>query len=216
MAITIYGAALSPFVARVMLACSFKGIDYTLEMPKDGIKSPDFLKLNPFGKIPTIKDGKDVVYESAVIVDYIDAKYKKKKLVPAAAKAGAGARLIATIAAEYVQPGGLSIFRVIRAKSGDQAAIDAAKADVQKGLDVLEGLMSGKKFAAGGSPTIADCFVVPALFFATEVGALAGVTDALGSRSKLKAYWNNIRKNKTVAKLIEAMSNRLKQILAGG
>jgi glutathione S-transferase len=216
MAVTVYGAALSPYVARVMLACDFKGVPYGLTMPKDGIKGPDYLKLNPFGKIPTIKDGKDVVYESSVIVDYLDAKYRKKKLVPASAKAGASARLIGTIAAEYVQPHGLAIFRVIRAKSNDQAAIDAAKAELAKGLDVLEGLMTGKKFAAGRSPTIADCYVIPALFFATEVGALVGETDALGPRGKLKAYWAGVRKNKSVAKLVEAMSNRLKQILAGG
>ncbi len=216
MAVTLYGAALSPFVARVMLACDCKGIAYQLTMPKDGIKSPNFLKLNPFGKMPTITDGNDVVYESSVIVDFLDAKYKKKKLIPSAAKAGAQARLVATVSAEYVQPGGLSIFRLIRAKSTDAAAMDAAKADLIKGLDVLEKLLSGKKFAAGGSATIADCFVIPALFFATEVGALAGITNALTSRPKLAAYWAGMKKNKMVAKLVGAMGARLQQILAGG
>lgn len=216
MAITIYGAALSPFVARVMLACDFKGIGYELTMPKDGIKGPDFLKMNPFGKIPTVKDGKEVIYESGVIVEYLDAKYKKKKLVPTSAKAGAQARLIATVTAEYVQPHGLSIFRVIRAKSNDQNAINAAKDSLAKGLDVLESLMSRKKFAAGSSATVADCYVIPALFFATEVGALVGANDAIGSRTKLAAYWARVKKNKTIAKLIDAMSARLKQILAGG
>ena len=215
MAVTVYGAVLSPFVARVMLACEFKGVPYEPTLPKDGIKSPEYLKLNPFGKIPTIKDGKNVIIESSVIVEYLDAKYKKKKLIPSSAKAAAQARLIGAIAAEYVQPHGLTIFRAIRAKSNDQAAIDTAKGEMSKGLDVLEQMITGKKFAAGGTPTIADVFVAPALFFATEVGALTGVSDVIGERPKLQAYWANAKKNKVSGKILKAMGDRLKQILAG-
>lgn len=216
MAVTIYGAALSPFVARVILACDYKGVPFELTMPKDGIKSPAFLKINPFGKMPAIKDGKNVVIESGVIVDYIDAKYKKKKLVPAAAKAAAHARLIAAVAAEYVQPHGLTIFRTVRAKTATAESTEAAKAEMAKGLDVLEQLISGKKFAAGSSATIADCFAIPALFFAVEVGKMVGVNDMIGPRRKLAAYWKSANANKISAKTLKAMGDRLKQILAGG
>ncbi|MCB2108100.1 MAG: glutathione S-transferase family protein [Rhodobacteraceae bacterium] len=216
MAITLYGAILSPFVARVALTCGYKGIAYDLTLPKDGIKSPAYLKLNPFGKIPCIKDGKTVLYESAVIVDYLDAKSKKKKLVPSAAKANGQARLIAAIAGDYVQAAGLKIFRALRAKSNDQAAMDAAKADLQKGLDVLEYVITGKKFAAGSSVTIADCFAVPALFFAVEVGKVVGLTDILASRPKTKAYWARMQKDKIAKGVLAGMGDRLKQMLAAG
>ena len=214
-AITIYGSVLSPFVARVLLACGYKGIATELSMPKDGIKSPEFLKLNPFGKIPTIKDGSTVLYESAVIVDFLEAKYKKKKLLPAAAKAMGQTRLIATIAAEYVQPTGLKFFRMKRANQNVTADIDAAKADLEKGLDVLEKLLSGKKFAAGSSVTIADCFVIPALFFAVHASALFGVSDAIGARKKTKAYWTAMHKDKIAGKVLQGMADRMKQLLAG-
>jgi glutathione S-transferase len=214
-AITIYGSVLSPFVARVLLACAYKGLAYEMMMPKDGIKSPEFLKLNPFGKIPTIKDGATVLYESTVIVDYLDAKYKKKKLIPAAAKAMGQARLIATIAAEYVQPAGLKFFRMKRANQNVPADVEAAKAELSKGLDVLEKVLSGKKYAAGPAVSIADCFAVPALFFAVHASALFGVSDAIGSRKKVRAYWANAQKDKVAGKILQGMADRMKQLLAG-
>jgi glutathione S-transferase len=149
-----------------------------------------------------------------VIVDYLEAKYKKKKLIPAAAKAMGQARLIAAIAAEYVQPAGLKFFRMKRANQNNPADIDAAKAELAKGLDVLDKVLTGKKFAAGPSPTIADCFVVPAMFFAVHAAALFGVSDAIGSRAKVRAYWNRVQADKTAAKILQGMSERMKQLMA--
>ena len=76
----VYGGILSPYVARVILTARHKGIKHKLKMPTGGLKSPEFLALNPMGKIPTIKDGSTVLYESSVIVDYLEAKYKKKRI----------------------------------------------------------------------------------------------------------------------------------------
>ncbi|MBL8643625.1 MAG: glutathione S-transferase N-terminal domain-containing protein, partial [Rhodospirillaceae bacterium] len=99
----VYGGILSPYVARVVLTARHKGIKHKLKMPEGGLKSPAYLALNPLGKMPALKDGATVLYESAVIVDYLDAKFKKKRIVPAAAKDAAKARLLATVFAEYVQ-----------------------------------------------------------------------------------------------------------------
>src|SRR4051812_18689658 len=87
--ITIYGRLLSPFCARVALAARAKGFAYQLKLPEGGLKSSEYLKINPLGKVPAIKDGTATLYESGVIVDYLDAKSRAKKLLPPSAKAGA-------------------------------------------------------------------------------------------------------------------------------
>ena len=71
----IYGAILSPYVCRVLMTLRHKGIKHDVEMPADKLKSPDYLKLNPIGKIPTMKDGATILPESGVIVEYLDTKY---------------------------------------------------------------------------------------------------------------------------------------------
>jgi glutathione S-transferase len=209
----IYGSILSPYVCRVALAARFKGIKHTLSMPKDGIKSPAFLKMNPLGKMPTMKDGPLVLFESGVIVEYLEAKSKARRLVPAAAKAAAKARLIAALFAEYVQGPTLALFRQRDPATRDQALVDAKLAEIAKALDTVEAQM-GKPFAAGKF-SIADCYAVPALFFLNAVLPQFGVADPLGGRPRLAAYAAKLQKDKLTRGALAEMGEALKSFRAG-
>jgi glutathione S-transferase len=46
-----------------------------LDMSIGAHLQPDFLKLNPFGKVPTLVDGDLILYESGAILLYLDRKY---------------------------------------------------------------------------------------------------------------------------------------------
>jgi glutathione S-transferase len=77
MALELYWGSGSPFAWRVMLTLEVKGLDYEsklLEFSKGENKSPAYLQLNPRGKVPTLKDGDFVVYESLAIMAYLDRK----------------------------------------------------------------------------------------------------------------------------------------------
>jgi len=52
-------------------------------------KSPEFLRLNPAGKVPVLVDGDLVIAESAAIVLYLADKYRDKGLLPASLDARA-------------------------------------------------------------------------------------------------------------------------------
>ena len=78
MAIELYWGSGSPFAWRVMLTLEVKGLAYEsklLEFSKGDHKTPAYLKLNPRGKVPTLKDGDFVLYESLAIMSYLDRKY---------------------------------------------------------------------------------------------------------------------------------------------
>src|SRR3972149_6196940 len=78
MAIELYWGSGSPFAWRVRLTWEVKGLAYEsklLEFSKGDHKSPAYLKLNPRGKVPTLKDGDFVLYESLAIMAYLDRKY---------------------------------------------------------------------------------------------------------------------------------------------
>jgi glutathione S-transferase len=78
MAIELYWGSGSPFAWRVMLALEVKGLPYEsklLEFSKNEHKTPSYLQLNPRGKVPTLKDGDFVLYESLAIMAYLDRKY---------------------------------------------------------------------------------------------------------------------------------------------
>jgi glutathione S-transferase len=78
MAIELFWGSGSPFAWRVMLALEVKGLAYEsklLEFSKGDHKTPAYLQLNPRGKVPTLKDGDFVVYESIAMMAYLDRKY---------------------------------------------------------------------------------------------------------------------------------------------
>ena len=45
-------------------------------------KSEELVTLNPYGKVPVLVDGDNVIYESAVINEYLDEKYPQVPLMP--------------------------------------------------------------------------------------------------------------------------------------
>lgn len=83
MAIELYWGSGSPFAWRVMLTLEAKRLAYEsklLEFSKGDHKSPEFLKLNPRGKVPCLKDGDFVLYESIAMMAYLDRKYPEPPL----------------------------------------------------------------------------------------------------------------------------------------
>jgi glutathione S-transferase len=83
MAIELYWGSGSPFAWRVMLTLEVKGLTYEsklLEFSKGDHKTSAYLQLNPRGKVPTLKDGDFVLYESLAIISYLDRKYPAPSL----------------------------------------------------------------------------------------------------------------------------------------
>ncbi|UFN47673.1 glutathione S-transferase family protein [Roseomonas sp. OT10] len=78
---------LSPFVRKVMVAAAEKGLTGDIELVPtrvaQGVVNAELLTLNPTGKIPTlITDSGESVYDSLVIVDYLDQLRPSPRLIP--------------------------------------------------------------------------------------------------------------------------------------
>ena len=65
----------SPYGWRVLLARGAKGLEYELhylEASEGEHRTPEYLALNPRGKVPVLRDGDIVVYESVAILAYLE------------------------------------------------------------------------------------------------------------------------------------------------
>jgi len=84
MAIILYDAIPSSNSDRVKIALHEKGLAYervTLDLAKKEQKRPEFLKLNPYGKVPVINDNGQILFESCIINEYLDEQYPNPPLM---------------------------------------------------------------------------------------------------------------------------------------
>jgi glutathione S-transferase len=78
MAIDFYWGSGSPPCWRVALALEYKGLPYNshlLQFDRQEHKSPQMLAMNFRGKLPVVRDGDYVVFESLAILYYLDQRY---------------------------------------------------------------------------------------------------------------------------------------------
>src|SRR5712691_10378196 len=83
--IKLYDFLSSPNCQRAIVVLAEKKLPYEtvpIDLKKGEQKKPDFLKLNPYGKVPVIIDGTTVLYESLMINEYLEEKYLEPPLLP--------------------------------------------------------------------------------------------------------------------------------------
>ena len=84
----LFFAALSPFVRKARMAAMELGLDKKIELVTVATTpvamSAELAKVNPLGKLPAlVTDDGDLLFDSAVIVEYLDALAGGGKLIPA-------------------------------------------------------------------------------------------------------------------------------------
>ncbi|MBL8264912.1 glutathione S-transferase family protein, partial [Steroidobacter sp.] len=78
MALELWWGSGSPYSWRALLALEHKRLQYVshlLQFSKQEHRSPQLLQMNPRGRVPVLKDGDYVVFESLAILRYLDRKY---------------------------------------------------------------------------------------------------------------------------------------------
>ena len=145
---------------------------------------PDFLRLNPAGKLPVLVDGDFVLTESAAIVMYLAEKYGDKGLMPADLKERAQAYRWSLFAVtELEQP----LWRIAKhtflypedKRLPEDIAL--AREEFAAMAAVLDRHMDGRAFIVGDNITVADCVTAYVLDWGNENGLI-------GSFPNLKAY----------------------------
>ena len=166
MAITLYWGSGSPFSWRVMLALQHKNLPYDsqlLHFDKQEHQSPHMLKLNPRGRVPVLKDGDYVVFESVAILYYLDLKYPQPPIFGLTPEeCGVIMRVICEFQA-YAEP---SLQKIVTAIFSDKVAedIDAltdAMHAVAREARTIEGRLSKEQWIVGTSYTALDMVIFP-------------------------------------------------------
>jgi glutathione S-transferase len=167
LALTFYYGAGSPYAWRVWLALEHKAIPYerkVLSFADGDPKKPDYLAINPRGKVPAIVDGDFRLYESTAIVEYLEDAYPDygKRLFPGSVRDRALVRRLVCEADNYfVPPINRLLQRVLFAKreEWDPERIAAARDEVAGELVRWAGPTDGNYLA--GALSAADFTLYP-------------------------------------------------------
>jgi glutathione S-transferase len=168
MAIEVFWGSGSPFAWRVLLALEFKRLPYVghlLQFSKQEHKSPHMLALNPRGRVPVLKDGDYVCFESLAILYYLERKYPQPPILGRTAEeAGTIMRVICEYQA-YIEPNVTKIARAIFFEKADLGAdeITAAMHAVASEARTIEARLSKSDWIVGDSYSAVDMVIFPGI-----------------------------------------------------
>lgn len=170
----IYGIARTR-AFRALWVAKEVGVDYEhlpIEIGDSGAKTPEFLAINPNGRLPVIVDGDFVLFESLAITLYLAKKHSPGKLYPGTLEGEAKAWQWTMWALTEVDRG-VNIWS-LHAVRLPPAERDAAKRDealkvIAKPFQILDAAVSKQDYLVGSEFTVADLNVAAVISRAIEM-----------------------------------------------
>lgn len=200
----------SPFAARVRIACYAKGLRVAVVPPPAGWpNNPQFRQVSPTGRVPVlILDGGEAIWESAVILEALEELFPEEApLLPRDPLARARARLLVRHVDLYLMPPMVEL-----AKPQSDGETRRLVERLLDGLTVVDGLLDGGgSYALGDQLTIADCALAPALFAARVTGDRLGL-DLISGLPDVYACWTAAARNDHVARVLAEMEDGLRRL----
>jgi glutathione S-transferase len=192
----LIGALTSPYVRKVRIVMVEKKLDFELVL-EDVWKRDDILASNPLGKVPClVMEGGEAVFDSRVIVEYLDTLSPVGRLIPATGRERVEVRTWEALADGVLDASILARLEATWPGRTDeqrcQIWIDRQLSRVHAALAAMSRGLGSKPFCAGTHFSLADVaagcalgyldFRFPQLDWRTPHANLAQLYDKLGKR----------------------------------
>lgn len=204
--LTVYGPALSTYVRTIRMILAETNTAYDLQdVDIFQARTPEYLGINPFGKVPTLKVDDQILYETEAIADYLDATVADHAFTPKDPMVSARMRQILSIVDSYLYGpaiGVITIQRLIVPNQGgqpDETAVQTAVPQVKTALEAIESISSCDPFLLGSLITLADFYVMPVMFYLSNTPEMDQVTT---QTPKLNSWWDSIRQRPSFQQVI--------------
>ncbi len=130
----LYEHPLSPYAQKVKLALYEKGIPFVAEVPDIfGGTNDEFVGSSPRQEVPSLIDGEVHVFDSTIILEYLEDKWPEPPLLPPSPAQRARVRMLEELCDTYFEAinWALAEIRVFGRAKGDHAAQLVARAGAQ-------------------------------------------------------------------------------------
>ena len=163
--------------ARSALALYEAGVPFTphpLDLRKP--RSPEYLAVNPVGKVPTLVDGATTLWESNAINWFLAEKHPQAELLPATAEGRAAVLRWAFFQSSHVSPAATAVHRSLNPahvrylnQRTDAQEAENGRKELARYLPVLESALAGSDWLVG-KYSLADVAFAPHLGFLVQYG----------------------------------------------
>ena len=172
--IRLYDYPDCPFCQKVRVVLAEKDLEFErvhIDLRKGDQKTPEFLKLNPYGKVPVLIDEDVVVYDSTIINEYLDEEYPNPPLMPEDSAGRARVRQLEDFADNsFAPPAGLILAELHKPEAErDAEKLRRYQAEMSRVLGRLEGSLEGREFLVGAL-SLADIAFVPRVVILSQLG----------------------------------------------
>ncbi|MBU6467842.1 MAG: glutathione S-transferase N-terminal domain-containing protein [Betaproteobacteria bacterium] len=164
----LYGSITSPYVRKVRITLIEKKIDFTLEQGYLNGTPPMIDGVNPLGKVPALElDDGTLIYDSAVIVDYLEGLNPVGHLIPDDRHQRMLVKRWESLADGMLDAAILVLLETRREKPEErsQAWIDKHQGKVDRTMAFLSHQLAESNWCQGDSFTLADIAVGSALLW---------------------------------------------------
>ena len=151
---------------RVRLVLAEKGVTVELVESENGAVSPELSELNPYSSMPTLVDRELVLYESKVMMEYLDERFPHPPLLPVYPVARAESRLFVY----RIERDWATLVDAIQSSRSDNVVTKSSK-ELKESLMAVAPIFAEKPFFMSEEFSLVDCCVAPLLWRLPALGA---------------------------------------------
>lgn len=161
----LIGSLTSPYVRKTRVVLAEKKIEYEFVLESPWAEGSSVAKFNPLGKVPVlVLDDDSTLFDSRVIVEYLDNMTPNNKLFPATGRERIAVKRWEALADGICDAAAAAFLEAKRPKKlQDPAWIERQRGKVTLGLEALAGDVGEGAWCIGNSLSLADVAVGCAL-----------------------------------------------------
>jgi RNA polymerase-associated protein len=145
---------------RVRMVLAEKGVAVEIINVEKNQYPEDLVALNPYNSLPTLVDRDLVLYETMIMMEYLDERFPHPPLLPVYPVARAQSRLFA----HRIQKDWCGLVDTIVAGRSKETVIEKARKELREGLITIAPIFTEKEFFMNDEFTLVDCCFAPILW----------------------------------------------------
>ena len=196
--ITVYSYRRCPFAMRVRMTLHEKGIHFETKEEKWGAFSEDLIKKHPQAKVPVLVHNDLVLYESAVITEYLEDTFTQVSLRPKEANKIAQMRLW-TYWCNHIFKPHVDHYKYGVSRSSEEN-VQKAPENLKQDLLKLETVLQQQQYLLGNALSLADIHIFP---FVRQLNKVTPRLEYLDKSPKCLAWLESLLNRPAFIKTME-------------